>query len=140
LAAHTQGDTSYLGVDIFSSSMGVAHADELFMMFKTGIPLQQRKTETDVEVSERLIRLWTDFVKTGNPSQDWRQHTGETMEHFEIGREQGMMQDTGEMERLRLWRQLEELIPPSLHLKRSPSWTNTLMYRDLSHLLGNKEL
>jgi len=131
---------NYVGLDIFSSSMGVAHADELFMMFKTEIPLEQRKTDTDVEVSESLIRLWTDFVKTGTPSQEWRQHTVESMEHFEIGIVQGMMQDPGEMERLELWRKLEQLIPPSLHLKRSPSWTNTLMYRDLSHLLASKEL
>lgn len=50
---------------------GVAHADELFMMFKTHkIPVDGVFTDDDKATSNNILKLWTDFAKTGNPTPD----------------------------------------------------------------------
>uniref|UniRef100_A0A8D8R9Y7 Acetylcholinesterase n=1 Tax=Cacopsylla melanoneura TaxID=428564 RepID=A0A8D8R9Y7_9HEMI len=47
---------------------GVLHADEISYAF--GEPLNPRKafTASEVELSRRIMRYWTNFAKTGNPS------------------------------------------------------------------------
>ena len=50
---------------------GVAHMDELFMMFKAhGLPLETVFTEEDKVTSKNILTLWTNFAKTGNPTPD----------------------------------------------------------------------
>lgn len=47
---------------------GVLHADEISYAF--GEPLNPRKTflPSEIELSQRIMRYWTNFAKTGNPS------------------------------------------------------------------------
>ena len=51
--------------------------DELFLMFRFSqvsgswlgdLALQ---TEEDITVSRKLVRLWTNFAKTGKPTEGW---------------------------------------------------------------------
>ena len=125
----------YLGYDIFTSDMGTSHADELLMMFKSStLPLTQRRTSTDIAVSELMIGLWTRFVKNARPAEEWKEIAEDNMEHFEIGPDPGMLQDPEEVARLSLWRRLWKVVPPSMHLPRAKSWADTFLYQDLSHL------
>ncbi len=64
------------GVNIHSPKYGVAHSDELFMLFKAHkIPVETVFTTEDKSTSENMLKLWTDFAKTGNPTPD-PQHIG----------------------------------------------------------------
>ena len=56
---------------MYAPEHGVAHADELFMMFKTHmIPIDGVFTDADKATSKNILKLWTDFAKTGNPTPD----------------------------------------------------------------------
>ncbi len=60
-----------VGLNLFAPEHGVAHADELFMLFKTnGFPIEGVFTDKDKATSKNLLKLWTDFAKTGNPTPD----------------------------------------------------------------------
>ena len=125
----------YLSYDIFPSDLGTAHGDDLLMMFKaTALPLQQRRTDEDLAVSEHMLTLWTNFMKRGRPSEDWRPVEADTAEHYALCADPGMASDTGEQERVSLWERLWEVVPPALHLNRASSWRDPGKYRDLRHL------
>ena len=70
----------FVGLNFFPAQLGTGHGDELFMMFKThGIPLEGVFTSADKATSKNLLKLWTDFAKTGNPTPDpsstqWTRH------------------------------------------------------------------
>ena len=50
--------------------LGVSHFDELFLLFKfSSLDDLALKTEEDVLVSEKLVTLWTNFAKTGKPTE-----------------------------------------------------------------------
>jgi carboxylesterase type B len=60
-----------IGLNLFSAQYGVSHADELFIMFKSHkIPIDGVYTESDKATSKNVLKLWTDFAKTGNPTPD----------------------------------------------------------------------
>ena len=60
-----------IGWNIFTAEHGVSHADELFVMFKPHmIPIDGVYTDEDKETSKNILKLWTDFAKTGNPTPD----------------------------------------------------------------------
>jgi carboxylesterase type B len=60
-----------IGLNLFPTQHGVSHADELFVMFKLHkIPMESVYTESDKATSKNLLKLWTDFAKTGNPTPD----------------------------------------------------------------------
>jgi hypothetical protein len=49
----------------------VCHFDEIFLQFKQHlIPVDGVYTQDDKLTSQNLLRLWTDFAKTGNPTPD----------------------------------------------------------------------
>ncbi|CAK1546451.1 unnamed protein product [Leptosia nina] len=55
------------------SSMGVKHAghtDELSYIFKNDFVADVEPTPQDLTMRERIVRLWTNFAKTGNPTPD----------------------------------------------------------------------
>ena len=70
----------FVGLNFFPAQLGTGHGDELFMLFKThGIPLEGVFTSADKATSKNLLKLWTDFAKTGNPTPDpsstqWTRH------------------------------------------------------------------
>jgi carboxylesterase type B len=61
-----------LGSDLFVDGHHTCHADELFLLFKSDkIPIDGVYTEADKQASQTLLKIWTDFVKTANPSPNW---------------------------------------------------------------------
>ena len=125
----------YLGYDIFTSDLGTAHVDDVLMLFKAAsLPLKQRRTEEDLAVSELLLSLWTNFIKHGRPSEEWRPLDADRAEHYELGPDPGMVTDLKVQEKVTLWHRLWQLVPPSLHLKRAKSWGDLLKYKNLEHL------
>ena len=62
----------------FRQNYGVSHADELFLLFRFSqvssswlgdLALQ---TEEDFTVQRKLVNIWTQFAKTGKPTQgEW---------------------------------------------------------------------
>ena len=60
-----------VGLNLYSPHYGVAHADEMFMLFKArGLPLETVYTDEDKVTSKTMLKLWTNFAKTGNPTPD----------------------------------------------------------------------
>jgi carboxylesterase type B len=56
---------------LYTPEYGVCHGDELFMLFKANsLPLKTVYTAEDISTSENMLRMWTDFAKTGNPTPD----------------------------------------------------------------------
>ncbi|CAG4978421.1 unnamed protein product [Colias eurytheme] len=49
------------------------HMDELGYLFKSDMHADIQPTAQDIEMRERMLRLWTNFAKTGNPTP---LHTG----------------------------------------------------------------
>ena len=48
----------------------MSHFDELFLLFKfSSLDDLALKTEEDVLVSQKLVSLWTNFAKTGKPTE-----------------------------------------------------------------------
>ena len=48
----------------------MSHFDEVFLMFKfSSLNDLAIKTEEDVLVSQKLVSMWTNFAKTGKPTE-----------------------------------------------------------------------
>ena len=61
----------FVGLNFFPAELGVSHADELLLIFKLGIlPMEPVFTAEDKATSKNMLKLWTDFAKTGNPTPD----------------------------------------------------------------------
>ena len=55
--------------------LGVSHFDELFLMFKfSSLNDLAMKTDEDVLVSQKLVSMWTNFAKTGKPTEGDTHH------------------------------------------------------------------
>ena len=60
-----------LGLDLFVRNVS-CHGDETLLLFKPyDIPINFHYSETDQKIAGTLLHLWTNFVKNGNPSDDW---------------------------------------------------------------------
>jgi len=128
-----------VGLDLLRQGQGAAHADELFMMWKLHLlPIVQRWTDQDVEVSERMMTLWTNAAKnlpSGSPITDdsmgftWEKVRVGLDDYLEIGKDTPkMMMDHGEKARLSIWRDIWKIVPQTLHLKRSKTWANPKLF------------
>ena len=61
----------FVGLNFFPAEIGVTHADEIFMLFKCHIiPMEGVFTAEDKATSNIMLKIWTDFAKTGNPTPD----------------------------------------------------------------------
>ena len=60
---------------IFRQSYGVSHVDELFLLFRfsrvSGSWLGDLALQTpeDIAVSRKLVKIWTNFARTGKPTE-----------------------------------------------------------------------
>lgn len=63
--------------DVFGTSfaptlchVGAGHGDELFLLFDTSIsvPFEARQRASDVEMTSKLVELWTNFATFGSPT------------------------------------------------------------------------
>ena len=60
-----------VGLNLYCPEFGVAHFDEAFMLFKAGsFPLETVYTSDDKATSQNMLKMWTNFAKTGNPTPD----------------------------------------------------------------------
>uniref|UniRef100_A0A1B6D786 Carboxylesterase type B domain-containing protein n=1 Tax=Clastoptera arizonana TaxID=38151 RepID=A0A1B6D786_9HEMI len=87
---------------------GAAHADEITLLFSTKfLPLVGR----DKYVSEKMITMWTNFAKTGNPNSPnsniiWRKLEKDNRSYLEIGRILNIKEGRVKQERLMFWEDL----------------------------------
>ncbi|XP_044748337.1 esterase B1-like isoform X2 [Coccinella septempunctata] len=95
---------------------GATHGEELAYLFK-----MSRKTSDEMERhSKRLLKLWTNFAKYGNPtfekdevvSIDWKPVTKDNFYYLDIGEELSMKKDP-EADRMAFWDQLFQSYPQS---------------------------
>ena len=71
-------------------SWKVAHAIDLAFVFGTPFTgyrsfLQSNYTEEDRTVSRKVMAMWTDFAKNGNPGNSWPKYTHSGRQHMVIG-------------------------------------------------------
>jgi hypothetical protein len=56
---------------LFTPFAGCGHVDEIFMLFRQHkLSFETVFTEEDKSTSRNLLKLWTDFAKTGDPTPD----------------------------------------------------------------------
>jgi hypothetical protein len=54
----------YLNMNVFDSGLGVAHGDEIFVMFRPHLlPMASVMTNDDATVSNRIGKMFTDFAR-----------------------------------------------------------------------------
>jgi len=119
-----------LGFDLFKSSDGVCHGDELFMMFKAGaLPTSTVKSKDDKRVSKNLINMWTDFATHHNPTPEdnsWSKFDPKNPKYLEIGSKCNTMKyPENHKTRMEEWKEIWEKIPPTMSHKKSPTWKKT---------------
>ena len=142
---------SVFGVDIFPNTyICSTHFDEIFIMFKgRNIPFLQRHTMGDKFVGDVLLKLWINFAKNLIPvieseSQKivWRPfHASHNREHLVLSENITDMQDlTAFNEIFDFFRNVYKLVPPSIHLWRSPSWKNDTLYAKYDPYTAHIEL
>ena len=142
---------SIFNIDLFPNTHNCStHFDEIFIMFKgRNIPFLQRHTPGDKFVSDVLLKLWTNFAKDLKPvinSENqkiyWQPfHASLNRKHLVISEETLSMQDlTVFSEIFDFFRNVYNLVPPSIHLWRSPSWKNDTLYAKYDPYTAHIEL
>ncbi|XP_045508609.1 juvenile hormone esterase-like isoform X2 [Colias croceus] len=74
------------------------HMDELGYLFKSDMHADIQPTAQDIEMRERMLRLWTNFAKTGNPTPEqnhyipvtWLPVTKDNLHYLKISNELSM--------------------------------------------------
>ncbi|KAJ2943311.1 hypothetical protein O0L34_g12117 [Tuta absoluta] len=80
------------------SSLGLKHAghmDDLGYLFKNDLQNDVEPTPQDIKMRERMLRLWTNFAKSGNPTPDenhyltvtWQPVTRDNLYYLNLGSE-----------------------------------------------------
>ena len=138
------------GVDFFSNSEWVCHADELFVMWKASIlPFDTVYTEEDKRVSESMIRMWTNFARHGDPTPQGENFPGDKWipvsggkesKHLDINADgPDLKSDSAEyIKRGEFWERVYKEHPPHIHYRKSPTFKNTKLY-NRKLLAQNKE-
>jgi len=116
-----------LGFDLFKSSDGVCHGDELFLMFKANIlPTSTVKSGDDIRVRDSLINMWTDFATNHNPTpadSSWAIFDPNNPRYLEIGSKSNTMKyPESHKKRMDEWKDIWEKIPPTMCHKASETW------------------
>jgi len=116
-----------LGFDLFKSTSGVCHGDELFMMFTAGaLPFSCIKSTDDRRVCENLIKMWTDFATSHNPTprdNSWTRFDPKDPKYLEIGSKSNTMKyPEDHKKRMDEWKEICDKVPPTMCNKNSPTW------------------
>lgn len=61
---------------------GAFHSSELWFMFKSIANSDRPFTEGDYDLAELMSNCWTNFVKTGNPGNNWNAYTSDKPEYM----------------------------------------------------------
>ncbi|XP_073965429.1 juvenile hormone esterase-like isoform X1 [Choristoneura fumiferana] len=86
------------------------HSDELWYLFKNDSLEAVEPTAADVKTRERMVRLWTNFAKSGNPTPDenhyinvtWQPVTKDNLYYLNIGTELSI-QTSPDKEKMEFW-------------------------------------
>ncbi|XP_061727966.1 juvenile hormone esterase-like isoform X2 [Cydia pomonella] len=89
------------------------HADELGYLFKMDSQNGVEPTAQDVKMRERMLRLWTNFAKSGNPTPDenhyitvtWQPVTKDNLYYLNLSNELSL-NTSPDKERMALWEDL----------------------------------
>ncbi|CAB3246732.1 unnamed protein product [Arctia plantaginis] len=78
--------------DIIKDKPVTCHADDIFYLFNANLlPNKVDKKSDTFQLMERVIKLWTNFAKYGNPTPDeslgvkWANYTVEKQDYLDIG-------------------------------------------------------
>ncbi|XP_039752597.1 esterase E4-like isoform X1 [Pararge aegeria] len=122
-----------LSKDIMKSvSLNYAgHLDELGYLFKAEPIKDVEPTPQDVKTRERMLRLWTNFAKTGNPTPDenhyltvtWLPATKDKLNYLNISNELSM-DDSPDKEKMEFW--------DNLYSKYFKIWDHQITNDDVS--------
>ena len=107
----------HLGTKLYQKRLGVCHGDDLFYLFPFGMsgfptPL---KTESDIQTSRNVLRLWTQMVKTGSPNgagngiPEWKPVSKEDRKYMKITSGLTMEDDPVLRKRCEFWNRLCEV-------------------------------
>ncbi|KAJ8707770.1 hypothetical protein PYW07_011447 [Mythimna separata] len=86
------------------------HMDELGYLFKNDLQKDVEPTTLDIKMRERMLRLWTNFAKGGNPTPDenhyltvtWLPVTKDNMYYLNIGQELSL-ETNPDKEKMEFW-------------------------------------
>ncbi|CAH2056102.1 unnamed protein product, partial [Iphiclides podalirius] len=92
-----------------------AHLDELGYLFKNDYQKDVEPTAQDVKMRERMLRLWTNFAKIGNPTPDenhylkvtWLPVTKDKLYYLKLGGELSL-ETSPDKERMDFWDEVYE--------------------------------
>lgn len=88
--------------DMFQLSIGkhwIPHMDDLMYMFEGGPILPQLEDEVDLKLRKTILKLWTNFAATGNPTPDdslgfvWEPVKGEDLKYLALQPSPAMEED-----------------------------------------------
>lgn len=87
IMSHVMGLTEVLG-----NTPVTAHADDLFYLFNARVmPIKVDVKSDTFKIIERVVKLWTNFAKSGNPTPDnslgveWKQYSLKDQDYLNIG-------------------------------------------------------
>ena len=141
-----------IGLDFFSNSEWVCHADELFVMWKAHrIPFDTVYTEEDKRVSDAMIQMWTNFARHGDPTpraevtpgDKWIPlKGGKESKHLDISADGPKVMSDSEqyIKRGTFWERVYEEHPPYIHFRKSPTFKNTKLYNKKLQVQYKEEL
>jgi carboxylesterase type B len=117
-----EGDLSLLkGLLLLSEFPGAVHGDDLFYMFSiTNIPPPLLPSNDAIQARRRMVRLWTNFARTGNPTvsldslitQQWTSVMG-TQEFLDFNTTMSLGRWPFQ-QRMDLWNRLQRTYAPHL--------------------------
>ncbi|XP_050358467.1 juvenile hormone esterase-like isoform X2 [Nymphalis io] len=89
------------------------HVNEVGYLFKNDLQKNVEPTPQDVKMRERLLRLWTNFAKSGNPTPDenhylpvtWLPVTKDNLYYLNIGNELSL-DSNPDQEKMEFWDEL----------------------------------
>ena len=138
-----------MNIDLFPNTLNCStHFDEIFVMFKgRNIPFLQRHSPDDKEISDKLLKLWTNFIKNLSPVIEnevvkWEPlHWNKNSRHLEISITNFGMKDLFLFKDiLDFFGEVYQKVPPSIHLMRSESWKNPRLYAKYDPVTNRVEL
>lgn len=116
-----------VGLDLYPSTDGVCHADELFMMFKPhSLPVNCVRSQDDRRVSACLLDMWTDFATHHNPTPrdgSWTRFDPAYPQYLEIGSKSNKLDYSNDhRKRMEEWKGMWERIPTTMQHTQSRTW------------------
>ena len=86
---------------------GVSHADELFLQWSPFVFVDWDLSTNDSITSQHITRLWANFVKTGDPGEEWRPVNSDDKMYLNINLDPQMeRRDEYYNQRMEFWRSI----------------------------------